>query len=302
MLNQQISQIIAAELTVQPKQILAAIQLLDDGNTIPFIARYRKEATGGLDDTQLRHFETRLIYLRELEDRRQTILKSIEEQGKLTDELRDKIHATQSKTELEDLYLPYKPKRRTKGQIAIEAGLEPLAEALGGILSMILGRSGGASLAKLGSLAVLGNLAYQAYQNYQKSQQNSQPNISENAFDVLNSSSHVDAGELILRTMIAAAAADGEITEDEKQTIANEAGNNPELAQWLEQEIQNPISINEIARLVGNDTALASNVYLAARLVSKDLSRKEIIFLADLAQALGLDDALVEQLEKQAGF
>ena len=174
--------------------------------------------------------------------------------------------------------------------------------ALGGILSMILGRSGGASLAKLGSLAVLGNLAYQAYQNYQKSQQSSQPKISENAFDVLNSSSHVDAGELILRTMIAAAAADGEITEDEKQTIANEAGNNPELAQWLEQEIQNPISINEIAHLVGNDTALASNVYLAARLVSKDLSRKEIIFLADLAQALGLDDALVEQLEKQAGF
>ncbi|MDU5747828.1 MAG: DUF533 domain-containing protein, partial [Haemophilus parainfluenzae] len=131
--------------------------------------------------------------------------------------------------------------------------------ALGGILSMILGRSGGASLAKLGSLAVLGNLAYQAYQNYQKSQQSSQPNISENAFDILNSSSHVDAGELILRTMIAAAAADGEITEDEKQTIANEAGNNPELAQWLAQEIQNPISINEIARLVGNDTALASN-------------------------------------------
>ena len=174
--------------------------------------------------------------------------------------------------------------------------------ALGGILSMILGRSGGASLAKLGSLAVLGNLAYQAYQNYQKSQQNTQPNISENAFDVLNSSSHVDAGELILRTMIAAAAADGEITEDEKQTIANEAGNNPELAQWLAQEIQNPISINEIVRLVGNDTALASNVYLAARLVSKDLSRKEIIFLANLAQALGLDDALVEQLEKQAGF
>ena len=130
MLNQQISQIIAAELTVQPQQILAAIQLLDDGNTIPFIARYRKEATGGLDDTQLRHFETRLIYLRELEDRRRTILKSIEEQGKLTDELRDKIHATQSKTELEDLYLPYKPKRRTKGQIAIEAGLEPLADLL----------------------------------------------------------------------------------------------------------------------------------------------------------------------------
>lgn len=130
MLNQQISQLIAQELNVRDSQILAAIQLLDDGNTIPFIARYRKEATGGLDDTQLRHFETRLIYLRELEDRRQTILKSIEEQGKLTDELRDKIQITQSKTELEDLYLPFKPKRRTKGQIAIEAGLEPLADLL----------------------------------------------------------------------------------------------------------------------------------------------------------------------------
>ncbi|HHT7629904.1 Tex family protein [Pasteurella multocida] len=130
MLNQQISQIIATELTVQPQQILAAIQLVDDGNTIPFIARYRKEVTGGLDDTQLRHFETRLIYLRELEDRRQTILKSIEEQGKLTDDLRNQIQQVQSKTELEDLYLPYKPKRRTKGQIAIEAGLEPLADLL----------------------------------------------------------------------------------------------------------------------------------------------------------------------------
>ncbi|QLB13782.1 uncharacterized protein EV697_10689 [Bisgaardia hudsonensis] len=130
MLNQQISQIIASELNVQKTQILSAIQLLDDGNTIPFIARYRKEVTGGLDDTQLRHFETRLIYLRELEDRRQTILKSIQEQGKLTDVLQEKIVNTQSKTELEDLYLPYKPKRRTKGQIAIEAGLEPLADLL----------------------------------------------------------------------------------------------------------------------------------------------------------------------------
>ena len=130
MLNQRISQIIAAELSVAPQQILAAIQLLDDGNTIPFIARYRKEATGGLDDTQLRHFETRLVYLRELEERRQSILKSIDEQGKLTDELRAQIEATQSKTELEDLYLPFKPKRRTKGQIAIEVGLEPLADLL----------------------------------------------------------------------------------------------------------------------------------------------------------------------------
>ncbi|OOF57563.1 Tex family protein [Rodentibacter myodis] len=130
MLNQQISQIIGSELNVAAHQILAAIQLVDDGNTIPFIARYRKEVTGGLDDTQLRHFETRLGYLRELEDRRQSILKSIEEQGKLTDELRTQIAATQSKTELEDLYLPFKPKRRTKGQIAIEAGLAPLADLL----------------------------------------------------------------------------------------------------------------------------------------------------------------------------
>ncbi|QIM65903.1 RNA-binding transcriptional accessory protein [Mannheimia granulomatis] len=129
-LNRQISQIIASELNVASNQILAAITLLDEGNTIPFIARYRKEVTGGLDDTQLRHFETRLIYLREMDDRRQTILKSIEEQGKLTEELREKILNCESKTELEDLYLPYKPKRRTRGQIAIEAGLEPLAESL----------------------------------------------------------------------------------------------------------------------------------------------------------------------------
>ncbi|MDG6882280.1 30S ribosomal protein S1 [Phocoenobacter uteri] len=129
-LNTQISQIIASELTVQPKQILSAMNLLDEGNTIPFIARYRKEVTGGLDDTQLRHFETRLIYLRELNDRRQTILKSIEEQGKLSGDLKEKICKTQSKTELEDLYLPYKPKRRTRGQIAIENGLEPLATTL----------------------------------------------------------------------------------------------------------------------------------------------------------------------------
>ncbi len=130
MQNQAISQIIATELKVSAVQILAAMQLLDQGNTIPFIARYRKEVTGGLDDTQLRHFETRLIYLRELEERRQSILKAIAEQGKLNAELEAKILATQSKNELEDLYLPYKPKRRTKGQIAIENGLMPLAELL----------------------------------------------------------------------------------------------------------------------------------------------------------------------------
>jgi protein Tex len=130
MINKQISHIIAGELTVKPEQVLAAIQLLDEGSTVPFIARYRKEVTGGLDDTQLRTLDSRLSYLRELEDRKQTILKSIEEQGKLTPELSQSIIQTLSKTELEDLYLPYKPKRRTRGQIAIEAGLEPLANDL----------------------------------------------------------------------------------------------------------------------------------------------------------------------------
>ncbi|MEX9542674.1 Tex-like N-terminal domain-containing protein, partial [Escherichia coli] len=111
-------------------QVFSAITLLDEGNTVPFIARYRKEVTGGLDDTQLRQLESRLGYLRELNERKQTILKSKEEQEKLTPELAAAINNTLNKTELEDLYLPFKPKRRTRGQIAIEAGLEPLAEAL----------------------------------------------------------------------------------------------------------------------------------------------------------------------------
>ena len=129
-MNDQLSRIIATELQVRPEQVASVVRLLDEGNTVPFIARYRKEVTGGLDDTQLRQLDTRLSYLRELEDRRQTILKSIEDQGKLSDELANAITATLSKTELEDLYLPYKPKRRTRGQIAIEAGLEPLADLL----------------------------------------------------------------------------------------------------------------------------------------------------------------------------
>ncbi|EPN8875099.1 TPA: Tex family protein [Vibrio cholerae] len=121
---------IAQELNVRPEQVIAAVTLIDDGNTVPFIARYRKEVTGGLDDTQLRNLDSRLAYLREMDDRRQTILKSIQEQGKLTPELEQAILNADSKNRLEDLYLPYKPKRRTKGQIAIEAGLEPLADTL----------------------------------------------------------------------------------------------------------------------------------------------------------------------------
>ncbi|MBA8885093.1 Tex family protein [Dokdonella fugitiva] len=125
-----IEQRIAADIAAQPAQVKAAVELLDGGATVPFIARYRKEATGGLDDTQLRLLEERLGYLRELEDRRAAILASIEEQGKLDDVLRAQILEADTKARLEDLYLPYKPKRRTKAQIAREAGLEPLALGL----------------------------------------------------------------------------------------------------------------------------------------------------------------------------
>ncbi|MBW7848897.1 MAG: RNA-binding transcriptional accessory protein [Rhodospirillales bacterium] len=121
---------IASELGANEAQVAAAVRLLDEGSTVPFIARYRKEATGNLDDTQLRRLEERLHYLRELEDRRTAILKSIEEQGKLTGELERQILEADTKTRLEDLYLPYRPKRRTRAQIAREAGLEPLADAL----------------------------------------------------------------------------------------------------------------------------------------------------------------------------
>jgi uncharacterized protein len=128
----KIIRLIADELGVKPHQVAAAVALLDEGATVPFIARYRKEATDNLDDTHLRTLEERLLYLRELEERRAAVLASIEEQGKLTDELRAAIEAATTKQVLEDLYLPYKPKRRTKAQIAREAGLEPLADALSG--------------------------------------------------------------------------------------------------------------------------------------------------------------------------
>jgi protein Tex len=121
---------IAQEIKVKDEQVRAAVELLDGGATVPFVARYRKEATGGLDDIQLRELDFRLGYLRELADRRETVLQSIEGQGKLTPELRAAIEAAPTKQELEDLYLPYKQKRRTKGQIAREAGIEPLADLL----------------------------------------------------------------------------------------------------------------------------------------------------------------------------
>ncbi len=125
-----IHQRIATELSVRERQVTAAVELLDGGATVPFIARYRKEATGTLDDAQLRTLEDRLRYLRELEERRAAVLESIRAQGKLDDALEARIMAADSKARLEDIYLPYRPKRRTKAQIAIQAGLEPLADQL----------------------------------------------------------------------------------------------------------------------------------------------------------------------------
>ncbi|WP_101776121.1 tellurite resistance TerB family protein [Pasteurella oralis] len=193
-----------------------------------------------------------------------------------------------------------KPSQDTAEKITKLGG----AAALAGILSMVLGRSGGAKLTKLGSLAALGSIAYQAYQNYQKNQPATETqaaeNLSEAAFEATQQAE--DTGAIILRTMIAAAVSDGEIDEKERAIIAEEGGDDPELQQWLEQEIAHPITVAEIARIVGNDTALATQVYLAARMVCQELTRKEIVFLSQLAAALNLDDALVEQLEKQAGF
>src|SRR5690606_6402195 len=122
--------LLAAELGVRPAQVAATVELLDGGATVPFIARYRKEATGGLDDTVLRTLELRLIYVRELESRRIAILESIEQQGKLTSELQQEITSAFTMQRQEDLYAPYTPKRRTRAQNAREAGLEPVADAI----------------------------------------------------------------------------------------------------------------------------------------------------------------------------
>lgn len=172
-----------------------------------------------------------------------------------------------------------------------------------GVLSMLLGRGGGSSLAKVGSLAALGSLAYQAYQNYQKENAGAQnSDLSASAFEQTTEHSAEQTSNVILRTMIAVAACDGEIDEQEKQAIFAESGDNPEMQQWIANEMAQPATAEVIAQQVGNNPALAAEVYLAARMVCAELSRKEIIFLSQLAQALNLDDKLVEQLEKQAGF
>src|ERR1700704_454507 len=130
MISTAILQHLAKSLSISLKSLVASIELLDEGATVPFIARYRKEVTGNLDEVQIRSIEEKLLYFRDLESRRETILASIQEQGKLTDELKARILATLDKSELEDLYMPYKPKRRTKATIAREKGLEPLANYL----------------------------------------------------------------------------------------------------------------------------------------------------------------------------
>ncbi len=126
----RIALVIAAEINARPDQVKAAVGLLDEGATVPFIARYRKEVTGGLDDTQLRTLAERLTYLREMEARRAAIADSITSQGKMTDALAASLAKAATKAELEDIYLPYKPKRRTKAEIARERGLQPLADAI----------------------------------------------------------------------------------------------------------------------------------------------------------------------------
>lgn len=170
------------------------------------------------------------------------------------------------------------------------------AAAALGLISMLFGRKGGSGLAKLGSLSALGSLAYQAYKKYQE-QNGTASTLSQNEFAEIDSHA---ASKVILQAMIAAA--DGAITEDEKAAIVAQVSQDTEILDWMNQEMNNPASVEDIARQVGNDQALSTQVYLAARAVCTNLVRKEIIFLANLAKALGLPDGLVEQLEKDAGF
>lgn len=176
------------------------------------------------------------------------------------------------------------------------------------LLSMFLRKGKGRRIANAGSMAALGALAYAAYQKYQQNQSAGTESaaaaaplaLAENAFAANNDSEN--AGRVILRTMIAAAAADGSIDEAEQNLILQEGGEDVAMSQWLAAETARPAQPAEIAREIGGDTALAAEAYLAARLVCADLSRKEIVFLSQLSQALQLDDKLVDSLEKQAGF
>lgn len=170
---------------------------------------------------------------------------------------------------------------------------------IGGLVAMLLKKGGTKSLLKAGSVAALGMMAYQAYQNWQKDRQNNTVAALPEAAFAAQGQLAEERSRVILRTMIAAAASDGLIDETEKQLIAQEGGADVELWQWLANEYAHPASINELAEAVGGDQVLAAEAYLAARAVCGDLVRGEIAFLSRLSQALGLDDGLVEQLERQ---
>lgn len=176
--------------------------------------------------------------------------------------------------------------------------------AAAGLVSMLLNKKKGGSLMKAGTMAALGALAYQAYQNWQKSQagQNASASpLQANAFEPQGQAAQ-DNSRLILQTMIAAAAADGGIDEAERDLIVREAGDDPQTRDWLAEQARQPATPAALAQQAGGNTALAAEMYLAARMVCGELSRKEIVFLSQLAAALQLDGQLVEQLEQQAGF
>lgn len=177
--------------------------------------------------------------------------------------------------------------------------------AVAGLASMFLKKKNTKKIVTAGSVAALGALAYHAYQNWQRNNSNNggtqQTVLDQAAFEPSGQAAE-NAGRIILRTMIAAAAADGLIEDEERRLIQAETGNDPETAQWVDNEVQHPALPADIAREIGNNPALAAEAYLAARLVCGDLARKEIVFLSQLSQALNLDDKLVEALEKQAGF
>lgn len=175
--------------------------------------------------------------------------------------------------------------------------------AAAGLVSMLLNKKKGGSLMKAGTMAALGALAYQAYQNWQKNQTGhaSAAPLQANAFEPQGAAAQ-DNSRLILQTMIAAAAADGGIDEAERDLIVREAGDDPQTRDWLAEQARQPATPAALAQQAGGNTALAAEMYLAARMVCGELSRKEIVFLSQLAAALQLDGQLVEQLEQQAGF
>ena len=174
--------------------------------------------------------------------------------------------------------------------------------AAAGLLAMLMGKKqskGGSTLMRAGSMAALGALAYQAYQTWQRNQAGATPTPDAYQAQAANPEA---ASRIMLRTMIAAAVADGLVEDAERQLIQSEIQDEPEMQQWLAAEIQNPATVAELAHEIGNNPALAAEAYLAARMVCGDLMRKEIVFLSQLSQALNLDEKLVETLEQQAGF